>query len=238
MSNTLKLRGKLTDVIAEIKRLYGEVARLEATAQRESYAINFVAWRKSLPAAIKIGELLVRVKESPGWHGKWLNWLKANVPFDVRTAQRYMKCYKRRDELLDLLKAEAEPLMALEGKTTLSFLADAHLRLTKPKTSAEPAALPDTPETDPSDSATEPEQARQRRRKSGKQIMKELERMNETEQKVEKDANGQLAGIIDKLSRKVKAAWPEFPDRLTEHGRALSELGERLRLNTSTISDR
>ena len=137
--------------------------------------------------------------------------------------------YRRRDEVLAFLKnVEA----TLENTTSMSHLTcwDAIEALPKPKRRDKPPT--EGPGTDSNDHATEPEPTPQRH-KSQKQVMRELHRMNEKEQKVEKQANGQLVVIVEKLSRKVKAAWPEFPDHLTAHGRALSELAERLKLNTA-----
>ena len=73
-----------------------------------------------------------------------------------------------------------------------------------------------------------------KRHKSQKQIEKEQQRINEQAQKAEKQANDQLATIIKKLKHKVRAAWPQFPGHLATHGKALSELAERLQLNTPT----
>ncbi len=238
-ARAVKLTGKLADTIAEIKRLYGEVR-----------VIEFASWRKTLPSVIRIGELLYRVKKSPGWRGKWLNWLKANVPFDARTAQRYMKCYKRRDDLPEFLKRTETGL----GKTTaMSYLTDAYLFLTAPKTGSSKrdatrqksgdesielvAPIPDAdaaPAIDsdggpaPVDERTSP----QRRHKSRKQIEKELQRISEQEQETEKETNRELSEIITRLDNKVRAAWLEFPDYLATHGKELIESAERLRLNT------
>jgi hypothetical protein len=70
--------------------------------------------------------------------------------------------------------------------------------------------------------------------KSHKQIMKELERISKREQETEKQANERLVAIIGSLNGKVRAAWLEFPGHLATHGKALSELAERLQLNTPT----
>ena len=45
---------------------------------------------KALERSITAGRLLIEAKECVG-HGKWLHWLKANVTFTERTAQRYMR---------------------------------------------------------------------------------------------------------------------------------------------------
>ena len=53
--------------------------------------------RQSLDSAIRIGEILTQVKAAAR-HKEWLPWLEDNVAFNVRTAQRYMSCYERRDQ--------------------------------------------------------------------------------------------------------------------------------------------
>jgi hypothetical protein len=68
---------------AEINRLHSEIC---------------AAARTTLEKAIRVGELLNQVKESLV-HGAWLPWLKENVAFDVRTAQRYMRVFEHRSLL-------------------------------------------------------------------------------------------------------------------------------------------
>lgn len=53
--------------------------------------------RQSLSDAIRVGELLTQVKAVLK-HGEWLDWLK-QIPFNDRTARRYVSCYERRDQL-------------------------------------------------------------------------------------------------------------------------------------------
>jgi hypothetical protein len=57
---------------------------------------NFVACaRTALEEAIRIGELLIANKQAVP-HGAWLNWLKKNITFDIRTAQNYMRLFEQR----------------------------------------------------------------------------------------------------------------------------------------------
>jgi hypothetical protein len=77
-----KLDGTLGAVAKEIARLHGDILS---------------AARMSLEKAIRIGELLTRVKASR--KGKWLLWLKEHAPFDQKTAWRYMHCYDNRGKL-------------------------------------------------------------------------------------------------------------------------------------------
>jgi Protein of unknown function (DUF3102) len=54
--------------------------------------------RISLAKAIEIGGALDEWKEKLG-HGNWLQWLKANIKFKPRTAERYRLLYVNRDKL-------------------------------------------------------------------------------------------------------------------------------------------
>jgi hypothetical protein len=74
---------KPIDAASEINRLHFE---------------NIEAARTTIQRAMRIGELLSQMK-SKLRHGEWLPWLEANVAFDARTAQRYVKVYENRDRL-------------------------------------------------------------------------------------------------------------------------------------------
>ena len=54
--------------------------------------------RLSVEKAIRIGELLSAQKEELG-HGAFIPWVEASLPFDLRSAQRYMKVFRNRLEL-------------------------------------------------------------------------------------------------------------------------------------------
>ena len=54
---------------------------------------------KTLQAAIEAGQILTEIKGSFP-HGEFISWCKDNLPFNTRTAQRYMRCYVLRDQLL------------------------------------------------------------------------------------------------------------------------------------------
>lgn len=71
------------DVTAEIRRLHEEV-RMHA--------------RFALEHAIELGALLQKQRDVTK-HGDWLPWIKANLPFDARTAENYLRVYKERDFL-------------------------------------------------------------------------------------------------------------------------------------------
>src|SRR6516162_2724608 len=92
-------------IVKEINALHAELCALART---------------TLSKATRIGELLIQAKASLV-HGQWLGWLKENIAFDVRTAQRYMRVYEHRDLLKNdnvshlsaaysLLSAPAEPV--------------------------------------------------------------------------------------------------------------------------------
>jgi hypothetical protein len=71
-----------------------EVAK-EINGLHEEIALGL---RTTLAKAIRIGELLVEQKEKCD-HGNWLPWIEANLNFDPRTAQRYMRVFENRDRL-------------------------------------------------------------------------------------------------------------------------------------------
>src|SRR5438034_797321 len=75
------LDGTLGAVVKEITRLHGEI---------------FDAARTTLTKAIRIGELLTRVRASR--KGNWLKWIDDNLPFSHDSALRYLHCYERRDD--------------------------------------------------------------------------------------------------------------------------------------------
>jgi predicted component of type VI protein secretion system len=72
--------------------------------------------KTALAEAIRIGELLVANRQAVR-HGDWLKWLKKNIVFNERTAQRYIACFDNRERLLK--------------NDTLSYLADAYALLAK-----------------------------------------------------------------------------------------------------------
>ena len=73
--------------------------------------------RQCLADALEVGRLLKEQKAELG-HGEWLPWLKENVSFNVRTAQRYMNLHENRDRLKN---------------DSVSHLMDAYDKLVKPK---------------------------------------------------------------------------------------------------------
>lgn len=53
----------------------------------------------SFITALKIGEMLLTLKEKHIQQGNFGKWMKQNLPFTVRTGQRYMQLYVYREEL-------------------------------------------------------------------------------------------------------------------------------------------
>lgn len=54
--------------------------------------------RVTLDKAVRIGELLTEQKNELK-HGEFIPWAEDNLPFDIRTAQRYMRVYRKKPEL-------------------------------------------------------------------------------------------------------------------------------------------
>ncbi len=65
--------------------------------RRMHSALNDEA-RRSLDQAIRIGELLVQLKDRVG-HGKWGPFVKEHLMLDERTVQNYIRLYNERDRL-------------------------------------------------------------------------------------------------------------------------------------------
>ena len=70
-------------IVKEITKLHREIENL------------FI---KSIDRGIRIGELLQLQKDRLG-HGKFITWTNNNLPFKIRTAQRYLQLYDNQKEL-------------------------------------------------------------------------------------------------------------------------------------------
>ena len=204
-----KLDGTLGSVVKEITRLHSEI---------------LLSARTSLQKAMRVGELLCRVRASR--RGKWLDWLEQNVSFSRRTAYNYLSCFDRRESLQMLQITDLSEVYALLNAPKREPV-KRHKKQIEQSDDGVPAGVVGSEQSEP----VEPEQP-VRRHKSQKQIIKELQKLTKQEQQAEQQTHEQLGAIIEKLSRKVRAAWLEFPDHLTAHGNALTDLAERLRLNT------
>jgi hypothetical protein len=191
------------------------------------------AAHQSLNKAIRIGELLYRAK-TKAEHGAWLTWLRANVNFSERTAQRYMSCYERRVKLkaanvVDLQEAYALLCLPMRGKSAISLAT----KQTSPKTTAlsdltPTNTAPDTAEDDAA--AVTPGIAPSSKSTSYRPITRAispavLERdLKQAQIKI----SAALGEIVTQISRQAHAAWPDFAARLIAHGNDVIKEGERL----------
>ena len=70
--------------------------------------------KMSLQKATRIGQLLMQQKASLK-HGEWIPWIKKELPFSVRSAETYLKCYAYREKIAgsanldDAVKLLSEP---------------------------------------------------------------------------------------------------------------------------------
>ena len=87
-----KLDGTLDGATKEIIQLYNKIRAAEGKASEAAFAAYRMSFRPSLPDAVELGRLLTNVKASK--RGKWLKWLKDNMPFDQKTAWRFMECHR------------------------------------------------------------------------------------------------------------------------------------------------
>ena len=69
--------------IAEILELHAEIGGYVSAAMGK---------------AMRLGELLVEQKANME-HGAWTGWVEEHLPFDIRTAQNYMRVFENRDRL-------------------------------------------------------------------------------------------------------------------------------------------
>ncbi len=186
VSASKSLDGTIAAVVKEISRLHGDIIS---------------AARMSLEKAIRIGELLSRVRTSR--KGKWLAWIKDNCPFSERTARNYISCFNRRGELKSAnVTGLSDAYSLLCAPAVRESAAKKARHRSQSANVAAPANGSNNVES-PAESEPAPINASQRRHKSQKQIMKALQKINEHEQQAEKQANDQLSAIIEKLGRKV-----------------------------------
>lgn len=76
--------------VVEIIRLHNELSGIKKTVSELAKTV--------LEKAIKLGDLLTQNKAAVP-HGGWLKWIKKNLPFGCRQAQKYITVYERRDVL-------------------------------------------------------------------------------------------------------------------------------------------
>jgi len=97
------------------------VSKSRINRLRELHGLVVSSAVKTFEAAIEAGKILTEIKRDLP-HGSFISWCKDNLPFNIRTAQRYMRCYTLRDRLLK--------------NDTMSLL-EAYRLLKKPKGKAE-----------------------------------------------------------------------------------------------------
>lgn len=76
--------------------------------------------RQTAPHAINIGRALVEAKRRFGAHGQWIPWVRRNLRFDERMAQRYMALAKNARQLTKKISAQRSAhitIRALEALT-------------------------------------------------------------------------------------------------------------------------
>ena len=81
------------DRIARINSLFEDIeGTLEQVKRLQDNAVE---------KACELGGLLTEAKNAAG-HGNWIPWCEANLSFDVRTAQRYMRVFAKYDTVSHL----------------------------------------------------------------------------------------------------------------------------------------
>ncbi|MDY7026702.1 MAG: DUF3102 domain-containing protein [Spirochaetota bacterium] len=98
-----------------------QVIESKKTQIIEFHRLIHRSMRDALDYALQAGQLLTEVKDELK-HGDFLPWVKANMPFAERTAQRYMKLHEYRDKcdrVADLQEAykQIETIEAQEKQT-------------------------------------------------------------------------------------------------------------------------
>lgn len=100
------------------------------------HADNFDAYRRTQKNAIRIGGLLMDLKQQCG-HGNWAAFVEKHLPFDIRTAEVYLRLYKNRD---DLKSAEAADLPICKALMIISTAkGKRQKRLPAPRRAGDPA---------------------------------------------------------------------------------------------------
>ncbi len=96
----------LASLRAEIRRIH-TLAESDVKAHAQLY----------ITRCADIGRLLSLAKQQCKY-GQWSGWAAANLPFDVRQAQKYLKVYRQRDKLLnDAAKANSAIRISVDSLT-------------------------------------------------------------------------------------------------------------------------
>jgi hypothetical protein len=213
--------GTIDGAANEIRRLHADV---------------ILAAKTALAKAIKIGELLYRIRASR--QGEWLLWLQANMPFTHRTALNYMECYNRRDELeaahiTNLKDAYALLLPPVSPSKSTKKVETSFNRADDESGNVFDRSLGQTGPVNNTETAMQPRQ----KTKSVRTIMREIspEGIDRGVKNDQVKIDRLLAETALRITRHNRALWPEFPERLITHGNALIRQGERLRV--TRVSD-
>jgi hypothetical protein len=143
--------------------------------------------------AIAVGEGLIEAKALVG-HGEWLPWLSENFDFSERTAQKYIRLAKHRDEVQSNTKEPSylaiDEALKHIGKANPQRVADSPIRAVAP-----------------SESALQEERDRQREEHKAKlpAFVAEREAAKEASKKAGDDAGVSDADRIDELEAAVIA---------------------------------
>lgn len=93
-----------------------EIERSKVERLRELHGEILGGMKKTIAQAIEAGGILSEIKEALP-HGDFTSWVEKNAGFDIRTAQRYMKTFSRREEIEgDTVSHLTEAYRLLEDK--------------------------------------------------------------------------------------------------------------------------
>jgi hypothetical protein len=111
---------RLAEIAVEIKNLHGDVCD---------------GLRQNVPKAIRIGELLTEAKDKAR-HGDWLAWVESHCSFSADTAQLYMKLFRHRAQIAELLKTE--PVRFLTFQEAAKAVSNSGWKATAPSKPSKP----------------------------------------------------------------------------------------------------
>jgi Protein of unknown function (DUF3102) len=90
-----------------------------ATEVRQLHVNVQEGLRRTLPQAIRIGELLAEAKRKMP-HGRWLRWIEENCGFGAKMAHKYVRLFKHHAELL--AAPNGEPVIHFSIKSALKAI--------------------------------------------------------------------------------------------------------------------
>lgn len=90
------------------------------------------ACRDSLPHQINLGLALIEAKRRFGQHGKWIPWVRKNLPFDERMSQYYIRLADKANKLKTLPEANTKRVSRLSFRA-LRDLTEAADRPNEPR---------------------------------------------------------------------------------------------------------